>query len=176
MIFLDCGFYDGVALEMAIDQGMVTEDWTVYAFEPNKELPVEETMKRFPMKINWIPGAVWIHDGAVPFWISERENASFIEGTSYSGAPRNKIEVPCIDFSKFVSELPDEYIACSMDIEGSEFAVLEKMIEDDTAYRLNFLDIEFHHRFMQDYDAEAARYLIKTLRECGVEVILRMRL
>lgn len=138
MIFLDCGFYRGVALQKYIDAGLVDDSWTIYAFEPNPEIESDRKLIR---------KAVWTHDGTVTFQLGGRDDASSIKGTGPHGDPR-EIEVESIDFSKFVSELPDEFIICSLDVEGAEFPILEKMLEEGTIDRIGLLDVEFHHRLL----------------------------
>lgn len=170
-IFLDCGYYAGKALEYYAP--FMDETWEVYAFEPNTKLNVEETIKRFPFKIKWIKKAVWIEDGEVSFITDARDDAHYIRNTRVTR--RRGRKVPCIDFSKFVARLPDTTIACSMDIEGSEFSVLEKMLKDGTVQKLSLLDIEFHHRFMDKTPADADS-LRRRLEGEGVLVKLKIPL
>ncbi len=176
-IFLDCGFYAGVALKIYMEKGVVDETWKIYAFECSPEINSQEVADSFPMPIELSDAAVWIKDGEVPFWISARNNASHVDETS-SSARDHQITVPSIDFSKFVANLPDDaYIICSMDIEGSEFPVLEKMLQDGTAKKIRILDVEFHHRFMMpEYNAEVAQDIIDRLEEQGVLVTLKIPL
>lgn len=163
MIFIDCGFYVGNALKIYMEKGIVDESWTVYAFEPSPELEVEKRIEDFfpGMNIQLIKKAVWTKDGSVSFQIGGRNDASSIKGTSGHGDPRI-ITVPSMDFSKFVSEL-DGFIICSMDIEGAEFSVLEKMLTEDTISKIDLLDVEFHHRLMLEKDQDDAQKIIDQL-------------
>lgn len=170
-IYLDAGFYMGITLQRYIDKGIIDGTWTIYAFEPNEELNKRE----FSVPIIMSNAAVWVKDGSVTFEIGGREDSSCIEGTAGHSEPK-KIKVPCIDFSKFVRDLPEAYIICSMDIEGAEFKVLEKMIKESTIDRINELAIEFHHRLVLDKTDKDARKLIKQLREHGVKVTLKEKL
>ncbi len=171
-IFLDCGFYAGTALTQYINAGIVDETWTIYAFEPNPKITVDKSM--FPT-FKLLKKAVWVEDGKVSFWLSNRHNASHVDDTSYSARDK-KIKVPAIDFSKFVSELPEAYIICSMDIEGSEYKVLNKMLQDGTIEKINVLDIEFHDRFMPDQTELDSQALIDKLEAKGIEVRLKVPL
>jgi len=56
------------------------------------------------------------------------------------------INVECIDFSQWMKNnlSPDDHIVLKMDIEGSEFAVLPKMLQDKTIGWANALIIEWH--------------------------------
>lgn len=159
-IFIDCGYYAGKALEQYDLKG-----WKIYAFEPNPDIEVPDFVRR---------EAVWVSDGEVTFQIGGRHDAASIEGTGGHGDPK-LIKVPSIDFSKFVSELPQVDI-CSMDIEGAEFKVLEKMLEDKTIDKIKLLDIEFHHRLMIGYEPDDARDLVKRIKARGVKVKFKDKL
>jgi FkbM family methyltransferase len=135
-IFLDCGFYAGKALEYYAP--FLDDSWQVYVFEPNEELDVEESIKKFPFKIEWVKKAVWIKDEKVKLNTGIRLDASYID--------KKGKDIQGLDFSKFVAELPEGTVVCSMDIEGSEYPVLRKMIKDKTIQRIDLLDIEFHDR------------------------------
>jgi FkbM family methyltransferase len=170
-IFLDCGYYKGKALEYYAP--LMDESWTVYAFEPNIELDVAETIKRFPFEVQWIKKAVWIEDGTISYRIAGREDACHIDGLHPS--VDKQVDVPCIDFSSFVANLPEgSTIVCSMDIEGAEFNVLKKMLVDGTASRLSLLDIEFHHRLIEEKSADDASALRIALE--GEEVLVKLKL
>lgn len=153
MIYIDCGFYAGGALQKYKDSGIVGEPWLIYAFEPNPEIKSDRELIR---------KAVWISDGEVTFQIGGRDDASSIKGTGGHGDPR-LIQVPSMDFSLFVAALPDEFTICSMDIEGAEFAVLEKMLDERTIDKIDILDVEFHHRLMADKSLEDAQELLTKL-------------
>ena len=173
-IFIDCGFYIGDALKKYLDQ--VDDTWTIYAFEPSPLIDCKEVIKTFGLNIKLIKKAVWTKDGEVPFWTSERHNASHVEDTT-GNAPDERMMVKSVDFSKFLSKLPeDANIICSMDIEGSEYPVLEKMLKDGTASRINLLDIEFHHRFMIDFSEVESQKLIDELEAVGVKIKLKVPL
>lgn len=169
-ILLDCGFYKGAVTRNLLRQGIIDKDWLVHAFEPNPEIDIEEIAKEFPMTVKTHKKAVWIKDGKADFTISERANASHLEGTS-GHCPKTTVEVPTIDFSSFVSKLPKAFIWCNMDIEGAEYKVLEKMIKDKTIDKINVLEIEFHDRFMADCNFEDSMKLKHDIEKRGIKVI-----
>lgn len=172
-IFIDVGYYIGRALDYYAP--LMDETWKVYVFEPNTELDVEESIKRFPFKAEWIKAAAWTEDGEVEFRLAGRNDASHIDGIRDS--VDRKITVPCIDFSKFVAELPeDATIVCSFDGEGAEYPVFRKMLEEGTANRIDLLDIEFHHRLLVDEDAATSSTLRMALEGEGVLVKLKLEL
>lgn len=165
-IFLDCGQFDGVAIR----QYCVDDSWKIYSFEP--EVQPDVNLEDLP-PYTLLEYAVWTEDGEVEFLLDPRKQASHIAGiagTEYE----DSMLVPSMDFSRFVKELPEAEIICSMDIEGAEFPVLRKMIADGTASRIKVLDIEFHHRMMNDEDDNSARKLIQELSALGVVVRLKI--
>ena len=176
-IYIDAGFYRGVTLRRYVNEGIIDKSWTIYVFEPNLDLEVEQRIKKDfkDLPVTLIEKAVWTEDGEVKFHISGREDSASIKGTSGHTDPK-EITVPSIDFSKFVAELPEGYIVCSMDIEGSEFYVLEKMLEEHTIDKINLLEIEFHHRLTKEFTPDDARSLIVRIEERGVEVKLKDKL
>ena len=170
-IFIDCGYYVGKALDYYAP--LMDETWEVYVFEPNMELNVSKSVRRFPFGVHWIPKAVWVEDGEVEFAIGGRDDASHI--SSIRKNTDKKITVPCIDFSKFVAKLPkDSTIVVSMDIEGSEWPVLEKMIADGTIQRLSLLDIEFHDRLLEKPPNKTSSQLRQEIESLGVLVKLKI--
>lgn len=159
-IFLDCGRFNGVAIE----QFCVDDSWEIYSFDPHPmadlNLPPHELIEK----------AVWTEDGEVDFSIDPRFQASHIVGVAGTEYEDTK-KVPAIDFSKFVADLPEaDLVVCSMDIEGAEFPVLRKMLEDGTINHLDMLDVEFHHRMMNTEDDNSARQLTQEILNLGVIV------
>lgn len=171
-IFIDAGFYVGKALEYYAP--FLDDSWKVYVFEPNPEIDVEAQLERFPFKVEWIKKAVWTEDGEVEFRLGGRNDASHID--TIRASTDRKITVPSIDFSKFLAELPDATIVCSMDIEGAEYPVLRKMLAEGTASRLSLLDIEFHARLLTNEDGATSSTLRQQLEAEGVLVKLKLEL
>lgn len=178
--FLDCGYYAGKAIEYYAP--FLDDSWTVIAFEPNEDLDVEKSIQRFKgIGFKWVHflKAVWVEDTNKTFKVGGREDASCIKDL-HPNEPENIAEertVACVDFSKFVAELPrDATIVCSMDIEGAEFPVLRKLLADGTASRLSLLDVEFHHRLLDGENEASASWLRQQLEGEGVLVKLKIPL
>lgn len=163
-IFLDCGQFNGVAIQ----QYCVDDSWDIYSFEPfpmpDLKLPKHELIQK----------AVWTNDLGLDFNVDPLNQASHVSGIGGTAFPEIR-RVPSLDFSQFVGELPPaDVVVCSMDIEGAEFVVLRKMLRDGTARTLDVLDVEFHHRLMPDEDADTAKQLIQELSNAGVIVRLKI--
>jgi FkbM family methyltransferase len=120
----------------------------IYGFDPGDALE-EGTFQRKSAKVILRRAAAWIYDGT----------ALFHEDGSASRLGEYGVEIPCIDFSKWLKALkrkekPDE-IFVKMDIEGAEVEVLEKMIADGTDRLMDELLVEWHGRVVDGYRCPA---------------------
>jgi len=64
-------------------------------------------------------------------------------------------DVKCIDFSSFLKNNINEedFVLCKMDIEGAEFEVLGKLIDEDTINLMDGIYIEWHNHLLKtNYD------------------------
>jgi len=52
-----------------------------------------------------------------------------------------------------------------MDVEGSEFPILEKMLKDDTAKYMNQLWVEMHPNKVREYTSIDSNNLIERLKQ-----------
>jgi len=80
-------------------------------------------------------------------------------------------EVEAIDFSKWVIEnfTEEDFIVLKMDIEGSEYKVLPKMIEDGSIKFINNLIIEWHNWQFPQYN-DLTRSLSTKISSLGVQI------
>lgn len=64
----------------------------------------------------------------------------------------DKISVECLDFSKFLKTVAtkNDYIICKLDIEGSEYPVLNKCIKEGTLSLIDKISVEFHDYLYKD--------------------------
>ena len=160
------------------------ENITIYGFEPFpqftkscKQIETNETLKGH---FHFIDKAAWIKDEKREIYPSARPRV----GNSLFKSKKNvKAEwgelIECIDFSQWLANnfKKEDHITLSMDIEGSEYDVLNKMIEDDTISFINKLTIEFHAKKIRDQRIQQLHsYILKYLRENPIEVeIIRAR-
>ncbi len=87
---------------------------------------------------------------------------------------KNKVkykEVEMFDFPTWFKAKfsPDDYIILKLDIEGSEFDILEKMVSDDTLKWVNVLAVEFHS-FHLPYK-EREEKLMAAIKASGVKFV-----
>ena len=156
-VYVDCGYYAGVAYRKYAPDADVS-----YAFEPNLTLDVPDFVIR---------KAVWVEDGEVSFRVAGREDAAHIPSETEEG---DMVTVPSINFSKFLTKFPDHSVVCNMDIEGAEYPVLRKLIDEGTIDKIKFLDIEFHHRLLMDYTKEDSQRLLDEIEKRGIKVNIKV--
>ena len=161
VIYIDCGANVGTVLEEKVRKYPSSE---YFAFEANPDLidQILAVKRKYPKTaIEVYNKAVWTEDSNVDFFLS-RENSrgeAVTDGsTLLSGkVPINPgsgridydqpVQVESVDFSKWILHnfRPQDYICLKMDIEGAEYAVLGKMLEDDSIRYINKAYVEFHY-------------------------------
>jgi FkbM family methyltransferase len=187
-IFLDCGTHLCEGLIDFYNRGVIDDSYEIHTFEANPACNINERIKQIQLNITPYNSAVWIEDGVVLFnqehhkkyntgspndGFSDRDGwASSVDGIGFNyRGYEDKIEIPSINFSKFVSNLPsDANIICKMDIEGSEFSVLRHMIQEKTICKIKEIYIEFHERFMPGESVESKQQLINDITDLGTKV------
>ena len=78
--------------------------------------------------------------------------------------------VECIDFSEFIKQNIEtgSKVICKMDIEGAEYEVLGKLIDDGTIDSIDRLYIEWHnHLLVEDFDTSM---FIDELKSRDIEI------
>ena len=137
----------------------------LYGFDPWPAL-VEGETRLGGTRVVLERKAAWIAEGEIEFarvrglrsWDSTvmREKDSRGEWSSRSEV----VVVPSFDFSSWLRTLPERPIV-KMDIEGAEFPILERMVEDGTDLLVANLLVEFHD---ENLAALAERRLSLTAR------------
>jgi FkbM family methyltransferase len=146
-IFLDCGAHDGCSIRKFRSLYDRKQKYKIYSFEPEPDFA--KYFQNIP-KHTFINKAVWIEDGVIDYYRSREQlragGTIFKQKKSGNLDKVNPIKIETIDFSKWILENlnKDDHIILKMDIEGAEYKVLPKMIEDGTINYINKLWIEWH--------------------------------
>lgn len=150
-LFIDCGGYDGCS---AIKFVLRNPDFEVVSFESNPEL--WDYYVGLPTKL--IKKAVFTHDGMASFVIDsvDADGSSLIpeKQIDFHGKVKNEdcpvIEVPCENLSAFVKGASEVHnrVVLKLDVEGAEYAILEKMLAENTLGLVETLYCEFHWKKM----------------------------
>jgi FkbM family methyltransferase len=189
-VLLDLGTHYGQGLREFIGRFSVNDSWTVHTWEANPvtyDIFVKDYLQQTPYVIHHNQ-AITDHNGSITVNIETPPNEGETgQGTSvidlekwnpWNGTLRDNFkttyEVPCIDFSQFIKDnfSKEDNIIVKMDIEGSEYATLEKMLADGTLEYLNHISVEWHSRFFtnQDEMRDKENMLIDAMQKLGVNL------
>lgn len=144
----------------------------LYGFDPWPDLVEGETVFE-GTRVVLSRKAAWIEDGEIEFarvkgfraWNSTVMRAKGTRG-EWSGAG-DVIRVPCFDFSAWLRDLPEPAVV-KMDVEGAEFDILERMVEDGTDLMVSELNLEWHDDRMPGF--ETRREELTARLRCPVTV------
>jgi len=155
--FLDCGSHIGEGYEEFL--GRYGNDYNYMLFEPN-----EKCCKILNEKYGNRPNVKIFHNAVYKEECTKTLEmgselcigATIIEGHN-SGVNFNKKffeTIKCIDISKIINELAidNNEIVMKINIESSEYDVLEHMIETGTIFKTSKIYCDFHSRYMNAQD------------------------
>jgi FkbM family methyltransferase len=156
-IVVDLGCYphrDEISIEPLIRE---YRPEVLYGFDPWPDL-VEGETEFEGTRVVLARKAAWIEDGEIEFarvrgfraWNSTVMRAKGTRG-EWTGAG-DVIRVPCFDFSAWLRELPEPAVV-KMDVEGAEFDILERMVDDGTDALVAELHVEWHDDRMPGFEA-----------------------
>lgn len=144
-VFIDCGFHYGEGLMQFTSILGIDSTWDVYVFEANPQINIIDHISNFPYKINAFNQAVWVENKEITFNIQHSAGqGSCLMCLSSTHFYDEQATITAIDFSEFISSFNDCNIYCKMDIEGAEFVVLDKLIRDNTIFKINTIWVEWH--------------------------------
>lgn len=146
-LFIDCGGHDGCSAIKFLDAHPQFECIT---FEPNSAL--RKYYRFIPTRL--VESAISTHDGTVSLLVDPVDGDGStilpLKTVDATGTLENSqcpmISVPCTDLDAFIRNHTNEgdYVVLKLDIEGAEYAVLEKLLETGTISRVSELFVEFH--------------------------------
>jgi FkbM family methyltransferase len=183
-VFIDCGSNVGQALIEFASMYNMDSSWFVESFEPNPYLidKLKTNIANLPMKITTHNKAVWNNDGEVEFslMIEESQGSSVkklmdagvcADEKSLSYRKHNSIiNAPSIDISKILNNYTEsDYIVVKLDIEGSEFCVIRKMLADNTIDLIDELYIEWHTAYMSSENENTQNNLIEKIKSRDIK-------
>ena len=170
--FIDCGAHCGESILTAKQR--FGNDIITISFEPIPGLAkqLQEIHKDNPT-VNIQNSAVWINNEIKKFHLSEE----YTDGSSLLDSLNNlrkdhSIKIPCFDLSTWISESFDEsdYLILKLDIEGAEYEVLNKMIEDGTINLIKEFWGEWHDMKISDPKTlEISKKVYSYLKENNIE-------
>lgn len=155
-VFLDCGSHLGEGFAEFISILNIDPTWTCHLFEPN--LSCYNRIK--PLATNWITihqNAVWDRETTIRFraelsgvtGINDGLCSTILDETHYPFQQNHRQEtydVQSISLPKFIQDntAQDDEIYIKLDIEGSEFDVVQGLLASDVMPRIKYMAIEWH--------------------------------
>lgn len=174
-VFIDLGSYKCDSIKQKIDELDIDDSWDVYAFEPNPLIDTEMYAKQInSCNVKVYKEAVWKRQGKAIFnqHGDEGQNqGSLLEET---GGGRHYCDfyseciVKCIDFYEFLKQFDEsKEIYIHMDIEHSEYELIQHMLQKTWPNNIKKLWIEWH-----DYNnnQEKVNGLENAIRSKGIEI------
>jgi len=170
-VFLDLGTHYGSGLRHFINRFNIDDTWNVHTFEANPVvfeefantfLHLNPYIKSHHAAVSTYNGTITINIETPPGEGDTGMGSSVVSLDKWDPWGNNTINkyfhrsetIPCIDFSSFIKEnfSKEDFILIKMVIEGSEYDLLEKMIEDGTIEFVNHLFVEWHSGFFINSD------------------------
>ena len=149
-LFLDCGTHLFQGLTYFNERLKFDDEWEVFSFEANPITYSQSIDKRPTNLKNFVHlnTAVSTYNGKINVNINKTDEID--QGTNILNNPPKaagkakfewykKIEIDCIDLVSFINERKFDYCVVKLDIEGTEFEILEKMIETNVIKRIDEL-------------------------------------
>ena len=168
-VFLDCGAHKATSIKKFREEYPNANDYEIISFECNPKF--KEILENVD-DVTFHNKAVWIEDNRLKFYLGHGASSSLIYGKTRGNLDfDNPIEVDGIDLSKWITDnlSEDDYIILKMDVEGAEYEILNKMLNDNSIKYVNKLYIEFHGSrvFKTREDTKEIR---NRLKEIGLKV------
>lgn len=180
-LFIDCGAHLGEAYEH-FSQVYPPAEYDYVLFEPNPNC-FAKLQERYGSQghMTLRNNAVYTHDNETSFFSDASrytENVSeddgFSVGCSIIQEHNNKHYEPaavervqCVDAVRLLSDVSDKYrdIVLKLDVEGSEYDILERLIAAGSMPRIKKLIVEFHSQYSSSADMRAREErLVEQLR------------
>lgn len=173
-VFIDGGAHRGQTIRAFKKSGLWADhDWLIYAFECNPRL-VHHLQEKYSARDNVkiIGKAMWIHNQGLEFYFGKTDLGGNVVDNRYTKKSLGKIHVASVDFGDWLKEnfTTDDTIYVKLDIEGAEYAVLDKMFHDRTIRYVDQFFLEFHSTLMDGITEAKDRELLKKINGLGIPV------
>jgi FkbM family methyltransferase len=163
-IFINIGAGSGSDIRGFVDLNPDYANWDLFAFECNPSL-IEKIRSDYPF-VNVQPYAASTENGISKLFLGNSYINSSLISNKINVYEDKFLEVNTIDISKWIIDnfSKNDYIILTLDIEGKEYEVLEKMMEDKSLDLIDELYVEFHGKkipgITSEYEKSIVDYLI----------------
>lgn len=154
-IFLDCGSNIGQGFEHF--KQIYGDSYEYHLYEPNPNCFSILVSKYGNINNVFLNNkAVFINNTQLKFYFTDdfSEGGSIVEkhnNNYYDNNKVNSILVDCIDINLLIDQYDsNDNIVLKLDVESSEYDIIEYLIETKTIFKLNKIYCEFHSQYMKD--------------------------
>lgn len=162
-ILIDCGANNGQGFGKLTNMLNIDDTWKVVMYEPNVHCYNVLIGRNYGSYVTINQKAVFDENTQLHFKLSKTNNTSKC-GTLHSeyygaksgaykhegGWREESTVVDCVDIVDVIEPLVGNEIYLKLDIEGSEYNVLERLIETKLIHNIKNLYVEFHDQYMED--------------------------
>ena len=171
-LVIDCGANVGIVTDILAKKGA-----EVHAFEPNPDA-FQALSARFSNhpQVHLYPQAAMDKAGQMTLYLHlnyNRDPQRFSQGSSLIAEKRNVndttgVDVETIDLATFITELNRPVKLLKLDVEGSEYAILNRLIETNAIENIEKVIVETHARSIPSLKA-ADKALREQIQKLGLE-------
>ena len=173
-IFIDMGAHEQQGLGQFITKLSIDSSWEIHCFEPNSILNLDN---RFPnLDVTMHNKAVWKEDGVIHlnlYGADRKSQGSIVVGSEGSDVLidlYDVIKVPSIDAYKFLKTFNEkDNIYIKMDIEWSEYDVLEHILDQGWLKNIKGIWVEWHG-LQYETCSTRKKAIVERAREYGIEI------
>jgi len=155
--FLDCGSNLGQAYVYFKEKYGLFYKFLLFEPNPNCYAKLIEKFGKLP-DIKIYNQAIYSQDCSKIFRFSEKYSVggSIIDyhNSLYKSKKNNEVLVRCVDIVKIIEDLHCDELVIKLDIESSEYDVLERMINSKIIFGVKKIYCEFHSQYMNSRDKE----------------------
>lgn len=166
-VFIDCGAWVGNSIDKFRELYIDNSEYEIFCFEPDEDncKSIQFTHKG----ITTINKAVSDNDGTTSFYSCGKEHKESATITKEKHSPfidsQCEKQVQCIDLSSWIKEnfSKDDFIVLKLNVEGEEYKVIYKMINDGTIYYINDLYVDWHYNKMEGFTKDRHDELVNKI-------------
>lgn len=186
----DCGANNGCSVRKFATKTLEDfEAYEVHCFEPGAVGESEEmsntvekyqNVSLYKKAVSDVNSEITFYDhesysGASTTWVPKAEDKRRRGdcGSSVKGNVTKKT-VECIDLSQFINEkvgdTPDTFVILKLDIEGEEYRVIPKMLENNTFEKIDKIYLEWHPEW--NNTPRSSAQLVEKIKEQNPNIVI----
>lgn len=172
-IFIDGGAHSGETIRAFEKSNLYSQHpWEIFSFEPNPYL-IPKIPKR--PNVTVLSKAMWIHDKGLDFYFGLMDTGGNVVRHRATNKALHPIRVDSVDFGRWLKKnfKREDIIFVKMDIEGAEYQVLDKMLEDGSVAYVDKFYVEFHSSIMDDVSETKDQELVEAIERLGIPLVIR---